>query len=196
MTKIFYKVSKNKITFPDETEYGELNRGFKQLADMEGCILTLDGTQIPIIRPSECPFDFFERKGTFSLKLICVVDHKMRFKGVTYGFGASHDSRVLRISNLYKLIRERVPERYFILGDGAFSGFERIKITESTRSHPISIEESIKLIRQRIIVENAFGLFKNKFKRFDVRSYGGQRIKNIKILLSSLWVHNFIIDNN
>ena len=119
----------------------------------------------------------------------------MRFRGVCYGFGSSHDARILSNSSLKEKIFAINDPSSYILGDKAFQGIGNIQITETTRAIPRDESTSVNLRKQRIVVENAFGLFKNKFKRFDVRSYQGEKIKNIKILLSCIWLHNFIIEN-
>ena len=50
--------------------------------------------------------------------------------------------------------------------------------------------------KQRVIVENAFGFFKMKFKRFTVPMRQGEKQKFIKIMKTAMLLHNFIIDEN
>ena len=65
-------------------------------------------------------------------------------------------------------------------------------------NHPgiFSIQQIRNMKLQRVAVENAFGLFKNKFKRFTIGSGNGEQEKNIRILKGALFIHNFIIDND
>ncbi|KAI5154528.1 hypothetical protein ENBRE01_3403, partial [Enteropsectra breve] len=142
------------------------------------------------------PFDYYDRKGCFSITFVCVVDHQQRFRGITYGFGKSHDARIYRGSNLRNLVEGISDDFCYVLGDSAFSGFENIKTCSSTASVPLTPEEQYNLSKQRIIVENAFGRFKGKFKRFEHRILKGDRNKYIIIVKAAMWLHNFIIDNN
>ena len=52
------------------------------------------------------------------------------------------------------------------------------------------------LKRQRVVVENAFGLFKGKFKRFNVAVKNGDSLKNVRVLKCAIFIHNFLIDWN
>lgn len=183
VAEIIFKISEKAIKFPDLNEMITLEQRYISTADIEGMILTIDGTYIPISKPVLNPFNYFNRKGYFSINLIVLVDYRMRFRGSTYGFGASHDNSVLRNISLINTIENNLNDQFLVLGDRAFHGFSKIKITEGTRRRPLSAEQSILLRKQRLIVENVIGLFKNKFKRFDVRSLKGEKINNIKILL-------------
>jgi len=91
---------------------------------------------------------------------------------------------------------ENLPEEYFVLGDAAFMGLRNIRVAHSTAEFPLTSEEEYNLKRQRIIVENAFGLFKGKFKRFAGRVINGHTNNSIKTIKVAFWLHNFIIDNN
>ena len=194
VSNIVYKLATAEIIFPEPHEYEELKQGFYQIASISGTIMAIDGTHIPITRPKINPYAYYNRKSFFSINVVCLVDHKLRFRGVTYGHGSSHDMRILRISNIRDKIENIADSSVFIIGDSAFSSFSNIKITESTRSNPITQDESYKLKQQRILVENAFGLFKGKFKRFDVRNINGEKNKNMRIFLSAIWIHNFLIN--
>ncbi|KAI5153051.1 hypothetical protein ENBRE01_3115 [Enteropsectra breve] len=105
------------------------------------------------------------------------------------------NARIYRGSNLRNAIERISDPRCYVLGDFAFSGFKKIKTCTSTIAVPLSSEEEYELSRQRIIIENAFGRFKGKFKRFDTRVLNGNKERYITIIKSSMWLHNFIIIN-
>lgn len=43
-------------------------------------------------------------------------------------------------------------------------------------------------------VENAFGLLKNKFNRLNLRMVNDETEKGTNVVLSCMFIHNFIID--
>ncbi|KAI5154607.1 hypothetical protein ENBRE01_3423, partial [Enteropsectra breve] len=139
---------------------------------------------------------FYDRKGCFSITFVCVVDHRQRFRGITYGFGKSHDARIYRGSQLRNLIEAISDNTCFVVGDSAFSGCHKIQICASTVATPLSDAEAYNLSKQRIVIENAFGRFKGKFKRFETRILKGDRDRYAKIIKAAMWIHNFIIDNS
>lgn len=162
-----------------------------------GAILSIDGTLIKITKPTtEYPFDYYDRKTNFSLNFVCCVDYKLRFRAVTYGYGQNHDNRILRHSGLSEVIESINIQNTYVIGDSAFSGFQNI-ITPNIHHGAVQNENSINEIKkQRMTAEHAFGLFKNKFKRFDARIRNGHTQKNIKTIIGAMFIHNFIINNN
>ena len=197
MADIFHSLSLKEIKFPEPFEYEELKNGFLQFGCIEGTILAIEGTLIKISRPqSPNPFNYYDRKGHWSINFICVVDHKQRFRGVTYEFGKSHDSRVLNNSELKVLIENIEDENCFVIGDSAYAGLRKIKVCRSILSNPLTSEEEYEMSKQRIIVENAFGRLKGKFKLLDGKIINGDKNKYIKAIKGIFFIHNFIIDND
>ena len=99
ITTIFANLAKEKITFPTIQVVGECISGMAEV-NSHNIYYAIDGSEIPINRPSINPFNYYNRKGFFSIKIICVCDFKLRIRGMTYGYGAQHDSSVYRVSNL------------------------------------------------------------------------------------------------
>lgn len=197
MADILHNISIREVLFPLPSEYDELKEGLGGTRGVDGAILLIDGSLIDISRPSgnEC-FNYYSRKQKFSINLVCLVDYKRRFRGVSYGFGKSHDSRIYRTSNMRTLVENINDRTCYILGDSAFSGFFNMRICASTTTFPLSRDLEYSLSRQRVLVEHAFGIFKGKFKRFKVAIPNGESQKYVKILKSAIWIHNFIIDND
>ena len=162
MGKALSNISSNYIKFPCESEYNFLLDGFNNISDVRGAILAIDGTKIIIQKPKIESFRYYNRHQTFSITFVCVVDHLMRFRGITYGYGSSHDSFIYRTSNLRRLVEAINDENIYIVGDPAFIGFRNIKSTYNTRANLLSPEMEYNLCKQRIIVENSFAFFKNK----------------------------------
>ena len=188
-------IAKNEIKFPTQDEYEQLKEGFLRFGTTKGCILTIDGTHLAITRPDcEEPFDYYNRKGFFSLSFICVFDDRLRFRGVTYGYGKNHDSRILRESRLINKIEAIDEENTYVLGDSAFGNFRNIRITSWTTRNDFENTVLHSYKTQRVTSEHAFGRFKGKFRYFQSRIVNGEREKSIKIIKSAMWLHNFIID--
>ena len=82
---------------------------------------------------------------------------------------------------------------YNIVGDQAYRGYEKIVIPGLSENVNIR-NYSTELGKQRIIVENAFGLFKGKFKGFYFKSYNGSSEKFSKLFIASVVIHNLLID--
>lgn len=186
-----YTIATEETRFPDDTEMIDLRDNFFRGHSRNNIVVSIDGTHFEVTCPTVNPFDHLNRNKYFSINVICLVDYRMRFRAVTYGMGKSHDSRILRPSDILNLM-ENMNREFKIAGDAAFRAFDSIIVPEAENHN----HESLELKSQRIHVENAFARFKNKFKRFSVRVFGGEKQKNIKILYSAFWVHNFIIENN
>lgn len=194
MASFLYQMAKQEIKLPqNRNELEELKNGMSAKFSATNAVLVIDGTHIQVTSQSSDTFCFYNRKGQFSLNYVCIVDYKYRIRGLTYGFGSMHDSRIYNISQMKRKLDLLLNDtEFFIVGDSAFKGMSNIK---STNQNPISEEELNLLIKIRVIVENAFGMFKMKFKRFNYRIFNGTSLKSHKILCSSFFIHNFIIEN-
>lgn len=134
---------------------------------MIGCI---DGTYIP----TRCPNNktrstYINRHDQVSLTMQGICDAKGRFQDIFTGPPSKvHDARVLRLS----VVQEELPticevNRYHLLGDAAYplrehlltpfknyGNMSRAKITYNRR-HAAT----------RVVIENAFGLLKQRFRQ-------------------------------
>ena len=88
------------VKLPQEEQVSEIIEEFKTLW---GFPQTIDGSHIPILKPQECPSDYYNRKGFYSIIVQAVVDSRGRFIDVNIGWpGKVHDARVLSNSTIYK----------------------------------------------------------------------------------------------
>ena len=71
------------ITFPHPNEFQELKDGMSKYGD-SNVILALDGTEISITKPYCNGMNFYNRKQHFSITLLALVDHKLRFRAISY----------------------------------------------------------------------------------------------------------------
>lgn len=78
---------------------------------------------------------------------------------------------------------EGLPENIYIVGDSAFRGHPKIKITENIgnmNTEPFILNGLKKL---RIVFENCFGIYKKKFGRFRKTIVNGESEKKYKNIL-------------
>ena len=119
--------------------------------------MAVDGTEFTKTKPSNDSFYYYNRKSVFSVKFICLTNYKLNFRNITYGFSSSNYSRVFRNSSLKNYTNNL--NSYYDVGDLAFQEFGNIICTISTTLNPKNHEIFKCLMKQQIIVKNAFGLF-------------------------------------
>ena len=175
--------------------------GFPQAAG------AVDGTHIPIIRPHEYHTDYYNRKGFYSLVMQAVVDSNYRFIDLYLGWpGRVHDARVLVNSTLYvkgqsnSLFRtpvnmvkqiEGVDIPLLILGDPAYPLLPWLMKGFPENGHLNNDQKrfNYRLSRARMVVENAFGRLKGRWrillKRID------SKLENVQdIIVTCCILHN------
>ncbi|KAF7696422.1 hypothetical protein CDIK_1901 [Cucumispora dikerogammari] len=95
-----------KSRFPQPKEYTKLKKEFLKYSNNPGSIFTIDETLINISKPNiSNSFDYYDEKGNFSVKFVCLVDYKHRFRAVSYGFGKCHDAKIYRGSHMRTLVK-------------------------------------------------------------------------------------------
>ena len=168
------------VTFPTGDNLHNVIDGFRTKWNMVQCAGAIDGCHIPVKPPALSHTDFYNRKGWYSIVLQAVVDHQYLFRDVTVGWpGSVHDARVLANSQLYRkainkdilntnavniLGREIFP---FLVGDSAYPLSTWIM---KHFAHNSTLTDGQKLFnyrlsRARIVVENAFGRLKARWRR-------------------------------
>ncbi|XP_068719211.1 uncharacterized protein [Montipora capricornis] len=148
------------------------------------CAGAIDGTHIPIIAPKEDHTDYVNRKGYHSVVMQAVVDCNYLFRDVVIGWpGSVHDARILSNSSVYEKgnnktlfpdIRERIGDQdipIVILGDPTYPLLPwLLKAYPENPNTPQSQRVfNYRLCRARMTVENTFGRWKGRFRRFSKR---------------------------
>ena len=67
------------IRWPTDQRLLEIIHGFEERWKFPQCIGTIDGIHNPIIAPSECSADYYNRKGFYSVIMQAAVDHDYRY---------------------------------------------------------------------------------------------------------------------
>ena len=137
----------------------------------------IDGSVRP---PALNHTDYYNRKGWYSVILQAVVDDKYLFRDVMVGWpGSVHDARVLSKSQLYrKVVGKEVLNTSsctingmsvlpFLLGDSAYPLSQWLMKPFPHNASLSSAQQTFnyRLSRARIVVENAFGRLKARWRR-------------------------------
>ena len=140
----------------------------------------VDGSHIPIKAPVKFHADYHNRKGWYSIILQGLVDSSGQFIGITVGWpGRVHDARVFANSSLYrkgqtghlhpasmsrKINGIDIP--LLVLADAAYPLLPWV-MKPFTDNGTLSAERfhyTYRLSRARMIVENAFGRLKGRWR--------------------------------
>lgn len=195
------------LKWPEIEERQTIRGQFEMKKGIPNVIGAIDSSHIRIAAPKEFKSDFFNRKQFYSIHLQAVVDDRKKFIDLCVGEpGSMHDSRVLRkstiLSNFTQNLNHFMGEKEFILGDLAYPSSYGWLVPpfkdfgNLTDQHKIFnyIHSST-----RIVVEQAFGLLKGRFRKlrcFDNRSLNAVKIfvvaaailHNMCITFDDLWV--------
>uniref|UniRef100_A0A1Y1LTG0 DDE Tnp4 domain-containing protein n=1 Tax=Photinus pyralis TaxID=7054 RepID=A0A1Y1LTG0_PHOPY len=187
------------ITWPTEEDAIKIEKEFASKQGVQGIIGAIDGSHIIINKPGTNQHAYCNRKGTHSIILQGVVDSRKRFINVFCGEpGSLHDARVFKRSPLYRRITENdLPlNNHFLVGDSAYPSTLPWLITPYKDNGKLTSEQRTFNYRHsstRVIVENAFGLLKGRFRR--LRCFEHKDIKFIvKCVIAACTLHNICID--
>ena len=168
------------IKVPTGPQLRKITDGFYTKWGFPQCIGAIDGSHIPIIAPKENPLDYYNRKGYHSVLLQALVDHEYRFLDVYVGWpGSVHDARVLANSGLYRkcesgnflpnwirtLNNASVPVPLVVLGDPTYP--LRLWLMKPFSDSGLTSRQkkfNYQLSRSRVVVENAFGRLKGRWR--------------------------------
>ena len=139
-------------------ELPSLSEGFFNLAPEVGMVLVVDGSFIPINKPSINGTKYFCRKKYYDINILFFVDFRKKIRFITSGYGKNHDSRKYRNSDNIQNYVEGLPAWFHILGDGAFRGLRNIKVAENYEMVDLNISENIKKTESNC--GNVIGLLK------------------------------------
>lgn len=166
-----------------------------------GCI---DGTHIPIIRPSDNPQDYYNYKGFHSLNVQAVCDYKGTFMDVECRWpGSVHDAKVFANSSVNNKLRKReLPAVFqsvlpgfdkvptYLIGDPAYplTPFCIKEYDSCANNEQVVFNNMLRAARNPI--ECAFGRLKARWavltKRLDLK------LENVPVIVYACFVlHNY-----
>ena len=190
------------IRFPSNENVDAIVDGFQTRWGVPQCVGAVDGSHIPICGPKDNHTDYYNRKGYYSIILQGLVDHRYCFLDVYIGWpGSVHDARVFAHSSLYtKLTKgELLPQSkkityngvdipLFILGDSAYplETWLMKPFSQSIALTPQQKTYNYRISRARIVVENAYGRLKARWRRLLKRN--DMHVNNIPIIIAAACV--------
>ena len=168
------------IRIPVDDELDQVIRKFEEKWGFPQCAGAVDGSHIPIKAPSEFHADYYNRKGWYSIILQGLVDSNYKFIDINIGWpGKVHDARVFSNSSVFtkgqngslfpadrsKVINGvKVP--VIIIADAAYPLLPWImKPFPDNGNLPRDKSHfNYRLSRARMVVENAFGRLKGRWR--------------------------------
>ena len=192
------------ITFPSGEQLKRVVEGFESKWGMIQCVGSIDGCHIPIMPPALNHTDYYNRKGWYSVILQAVVDHDYLFQDICVGWpGSVHDARVFANSGMYKKMTidrifdgnevqikgKNIP--LFLIGDSAYP-LKTFLMKPFTFNSSLANDQKVfnyHLSKARIVVENAFGRLKARWRRLTKRN--DMNVSNIPYVVTACCIlHN------
>lgn len=130
----------------------------------------VDGTFIPCRTPAHKePSTYINRKGGISMTLQGICDANKLFLDVFIGFPSkTHDSRILRESFIYNELQQICSDGdYHLVGDSAYPLLPFLMTPFKNIGHLSASQKrfNTKLCGTRVIIEQTFGLLKQRFRQ-------------------------------
>ena len=174
------------ISFPTGESLKTVINGFEHKWGFPQCVGAIDGCHVPISAPLMNHTDYYNRKGWYSMIIQAIVDHDYIFRDICVGWpGSVHDARVFANSLIYKIITEEklldnVGNRTILgrqiqpclVGDSAYPMHTWLVKPFNFNSSLTAKQKhfNYRLSRARIVVENAFGRLKARWRRLMKRN--------------------------
>ena len=167
------------IKLPSEQRLREIVEEFETLWGFPQVVGAVDGTHIPILKPTECPSDYYNRKGYYSIIVQGIVDSQGLFIDVNIGWPSKvHDACVFANSSFYSkcnagtylpdwkknICGTEVP--ILILGDPAYPLLPWLMKPFPDTGNLTRQQQhfNYRQSRARMVVENAFGRLKGRWR--------------------------------
>lgn len=132
-----------------------------------------------------------------SLTLQGICDNRKRFLDCSTGAPSKiHDSRIFRLSTISKKLPQLCAGKYHILGDAAYPSREFLMTPIRDYGSLDASDKAFntKLSSTRVLIENAFGELKGRFRqlqRLDLTTVDNMT----KFILACCVLHNICVDN-
>lgn len=167
------------VSLPKGERLKNIVNGFESRWGFPQVAAAIDGSHIPIIKPLNCASDYYNRKGYYSVIVQGLVDDSGQFLNAYIGWpGKCHDARVFHNSTVYvkgcsgdlfpnwtKLING-VEVPLLVLGDAAYPLLQWLMkpYIETPNSSESVKNFNYRHSRARMVVENAFGRLKGRWR--------------------------------
>lgn len=193
-------VYNNSSTFPFPNclaDYQRIAQGFFLKSQFPFTIGALDGTHIPICKPSLDPASYRNYKGFESLHIMTMCDHKTKILYHNVGMpGKNHDSYVFKRSTLPDKLKS-IPIQYHAIADPAYPLMLQLLKRYPGEALPISHEHyNYRQSRCRMIIESFYGRLKGRFRCL-LKPLGFYDLEFVcNIIVACLCLHNILVEKN
>uniref|UniRef100_A0A1X7T4L1 DDE Tnp4 domain-containing protein n=1 Tax=Amphimedon queenslandica TaxID=400682 RepID=A0A1X7T4L1_AMPQE len=193
------------IWLPKGERLSDIVKNFEKKWGYPQCFGAIDGTHLPIIAPSECAKDYYNRKGFHSILMQGLVDCNYCFTDIYIGWpGSVHDARIFSHSKLFTLGQtgQLVPKNQsrvihnvvvplHIVADPAYPLLTWVvkPFSDNRKLSADQINFNYHLSKARVVTENAFGRMKGRWRCLMKRN--DMNIKNITTVIATCAIlHN------
>ncbi|XP_063216955.1 putative nuclease HARBI1 [Bacillus rossius redtenbacheri] len=164
-----------------------------------GVIGCIDGTYIAVRTPvHKIMSTYVNRQDMTSITVQGVCDSKKKFTDVFVEPPSKiHDSRILRLSFIFKELPSLCENRWHLLGDAAYPLREWLLTPYRDYGHLTEAQKTYNKTHSacRVHVENAFGILKQRFRQL-IRLDFWTVDKVSKFVMSCCVLHNRCIDGD
>lgn len=184
--------------WPTGQQLHKIKSEFFKLHGINGVVGAIDGSHVKIKRPaSKHHYVYFNRKGDYSLLIQGVCDYKKKFISFFCGEpGSIHDSRLLKKSSLYRKSIDGFLGQNFLLGDSAYPCLDWLICPFKDSRNLIQNKKLFNYHHSatRIVIENAFGFLKRRFRR--LKYFENDDLKFVaQCIVATAVLHNICLDN-
>ena len=197
--KTMCRLAPEHIVFPrDLDSQTRVMEGLYDLAQFPRAIGCVDGSLIPIMRPSVDEFSYVCRKGYHAINAQGVCDANYKFTNLVAKWGgATHDSFILRDSVLWNSFLNNELEGGWLLGDSAYAASKHLMSPIPGEQLDAAERKYNRCHRKtRFVIENTFGIWKAHFRC--LHKLGGKMMfepaRCCRIILATAVLHNMARD--
>jgi hypothetical protein len=196
VTTIILLYQSETIALPDNNDkWRVISDGFETIAGVPGVLGAIDGTLFEIERGNDFE-GYYCRKGFPSFNVQAIADHQKRFIQVSIFPGSYSDKSIFNATALRNVQSLNLPVDCHFLGDAGYQLMGHVMIPYEIRPSMPDDESNYNYqhSRTRIKVEQAFGLYKGKFRMFKRPLDLKTKAFMSKIIIATMILHNWLID--
>jgi len=184
------------IKFPVNNGINEMKTKFYQVAHFPGVVGAIDGTHVPIKKPSSSDYEEYRcRKGYFSINVQGVSAYNLKFTNIVARWkGSTHDSRIWQNSSLFHRF-DTQNVNGFLLGDNGYACNNHLLTPLLNPSTDSERRYNSAHIRTRNTVERLFGVWKSRFYCLQ-KGLLFKPKKCCNIIIATAILHNIAVDHN
>uniref|UniRef100_A0A3Q3F1G4 DDE Tnp4 domain-containing protein n=1 Tax=Labrus bergylta TaxID=56723 RepID=A0A3Q3F1G4_9LABR len=193
-------IVKRVIRFPTAAEMDRVGAGFARLAGsavFARVAGSIDGCHVRVVAPAAHEQAYLNRRLFHSIQFQAICDHRGKFLDVFVGYpGSVHDARVLRHSDVY-VHQLYPPQAWFLIEDGGYPCIQDpitlITPYQEPVQSPVHRRFNGKLSRARLVVEQAFGIMKTRWRTIFLKAMEVRIPFAVEVITCCAVLHNLCL---